>query len=656
MRKNPLPNRVFLFLVSLLAMLILAPASYGQFSSQDCLDCHGDADMMEGMENLIVTEDALAESVHEFNDCTDCHQVDDVPHSEVTGPTCDACHDIAQEEFAASIHGRSHAEGVLEAPDCGSCHGGHSIRYLDDPESRVAPRNQPETCGECHSDSEIIRKFYMSVANPSEAYQRSAHFSALMQDDREGQEPPTCSTCHAGHGVLRASDPNSSIFNGGVEKLCGGCHEAVHDIYTTSVHGRAHRAGNDNAPTCNSCHGEHSVTRPDQGQSDAEIVRLSSETCVDCHADQKMIQTMGLSALRVSSYQESYHGLAEAAGSTDVPRCASCHGTHNIDRSDNPKSLVHKDNLLFTCGRCHEGVTEQFAAIRVHSLYTEETTTPAGFVRIIYLLLIASVIGGMLVHNFILYSRYLREKYRAERRLKNVRRFSRFQIAQHAILVIGFFLLAASGFGLKFGDSFWVGWLQDIGFDEELRRWTHRISAIVMIVQSLIQAVWFVVSSEGRRDIMALIPTYKDVVDLVQNIRYHLFKTEHPPRYDRYDYAEKAEYLALIWGTVIMAVTGLALWVPEIVTNYLPAWTIEVATVVHYYEAILATAAIVVWHWFFVIYHPREFPMRLTWMTGTMTEHDYRHHHPLEYEKLKEDSDRIIPPEYDQHDRPTSDT
>ena len=644
-------------LVALSFAMFLSPAMAGaQFSSQDCLDCHADADIMEGMEHLVVQEEALDESVHAFFECTDCHEVDDVPHEEQLGtPACGTCHDMSQEDYVASVHGQAAADGVEEAPRCGDCHGGHAIQYVDDPSSSVAPRNQPETCGTCHSDPAIVRKFYISMANPSEGYKRSAHYDALMRDGdgAPDQEPPTCSTCHSGHLTLRASDPGSTVYNGKVEELCGECHEATHDIYVESIHGRAHRAGHLTAPTCVSCHGEHSIVAPGSEPSSDELIRLSSETCVGCHEDQDIIQQNGFSALRVSSYRESYHGLAGKTGSTAIAWCASCHGTHNIYRRDDPRSLVNEDNLTLTCGRCHEGVTAQFAAIRAHSLVTTETTTPAGLVRIGYILLIVAVIGGMLAHNFIIYSRYLREKYRAERRLRGIRRFDGFQLIQHAILIVSFTILALTGFGLKFSDSFWVGWLQSAGLDESMRRWTHRAAAIAMIAQSAVQLVWFIASRNGRREIMTLIPTYQDAVDLVRNLQYHLFKTDRQPRYHRFDYAEKAEYLALIWGTAVMAITGLMLWVPEVFTRFWPAWTIEVATVIHYYEAILATAAIVVWHWFFVIYHPREFPMRLTWLTGTMTEHDYRHHHELEYDEVKSDPDRVVQPHHEESDSPS---
>ena len=168
---------------------------------------------------------------------------------------------------------------------------------------------------------------------------------------------------------------------------------------------------------------------------------------------------------------------------------------------------------------------------------------------------------------------------------------------------------------------------------------------MTLIIQSIVQMIWFFSTRNGRKDIRALIPTYKDVVEFVQNIRYHLFLTDREPQYGRYDYTEKAEYLALIWGTAVMALTGFVLWFPVVFTRFLPGWAFEVARVIHFYEAVLATLAIIVWHFFFTIFHPREYPGRLSWITGEMTEHDYRHHHPREYDERRKAGDTGISPD-----------
>ena len=135
-------------------------------------------------------------------------------------------------------------------------------------------------------------------------------------------------------------------------------------------------------------------------------------------------------------------------------------------------------------------------------------------------------------------------------------------------------------------------------------------------------------------------PRASDISGFWHNMKFHLGKVEKSPKFDRWDYTEKAEYLALIWGTAIMVITGLVLWFPEFFMGFLPAWMFEVSEIIHYFEAWLATLSIIIWHWFLVIYHPEKYPMSLTWMNGKVSEEELKHHHPLEYEELKDASDK----------------
>jgi cytochrome b subunit of formate dehydrogenase len=107
----------------------------------------------------------------------------------------------------------------------------------------------------------------------------------------------------------------------------------------------------------------------------------------------------------------------------------------------------------------------------------------------------------------------------------------------------------------------------------------------------------------------------------------------------------KVEYWALVWGGLVMGVTGALLWWKEEVTAWIPRWGVHVAERIHYYEAILAVLAIVVWHFFFVIFHPAEYPMNLTWLTGRKTEDEMRHAHPAEYDRLRDSPEYRRPPE-----------
>ena len=120
-------------------------------------------------------------------------------------------------------------------------------------------------------------------------------------------------------------------------------------------------------------------------------------------------------------------------------------------------------------------------------------------------------------------------------------------------------------------------------------------------------------------------------------MKYYLGREKLPPKFRRYSYDQKAEYLALIWGVIVMGSSGIILWFPEFFMQFLPVWVFETSEVIHYYEAWLATLAILIWHWFFVVYHPEKYPMDVTWTDGKISMKDLEEEHTLEYQSLTDD-------------------
>ena len=122
-----------------------------------------------------------------------------------------------------------------------------------------------------------------------------------------------------------------------------------------------------------------------------------------------------------------------------------------------------------------------------------------------------------------------------------------------------------------------------------------------------------------------MIPTYRDFVDFYNAMKYYFGLAPRRPKSAIFSYVEKAEYWALLWGTVVMVLTGLILWFPESIPSTWPLWLIEVSRTFHFFEAVLAFSAILVWHLFHTIMHPSEYPMDTSWVTGKLTEHEARH-------------------------------
>ena len=139
-----------------------------------------------------------------------------------------------------------------------------------------------------------------------------------------------------------------------------------------------------------------------------------------------------------------------------------------------------------------------------------------------------------------------------------------------------------------------------------------------MMILGAFHVLRFILYRDTRKEIACLLPGGKDVFQFIGNVKYYLGLSKSKVDFDRYSYIEKAEYWAVVWGTVIMGLTGLVLWFPVFFTSIAPAWIIKASETLHYYEAILATLAILVYHMFFAIFHPEDYPINLTFLTGKM--------------------------------------
>jgi cytochrome b subunit of formate dehydrogenase len=102
------------------------------------------------------------------------------------------------------------------------------------------------------------------------------------------------------------------------------------------------------------------------------------------------------------------------------------------------------------------------------------------------------------------------------------------------------------------------------------------------------------------------------------------------PRFGRFSYIEKMEYWAVVWGTIIMGTTGIMIWFKMDVTRFLPRWCVDAATTIHFYEALLACLAILVWHFYSVIFDPDIYPYSRAAVTGKVPLELYGDEHPLD--------------------------
>ncbi len=538
-------------------------------------------------------------------------------------------------DFAISIHGHAAASRDPDAPKCVSCHGPvHQIRTSSDPSSTVAKKNLPDTCATCHANVQFLSRHNIPFAHPVELYKLSVHGRAVAAGNNAAA---TCSDCHGSHEIVPARDPLSKINHWNVATTCGKCHAEITKTYLESIHGQAMMAGAADAPVCTDCHGEHLILGPKEAASTVNASRVSSATCGRCHGDERLAVRFNMPSDRVPSYADSYHGLALREGSQTVANCASCHGVHNIFPSSDPRSTVNPANLRNTCGACHAGAGENFAIGPVHVQASNGTAHPVvQWIRRVYWILIPLTLGFMILHNLIDFlSKLIRRRARHESGQQITRMNLQFRIAHWGVM-FSFPTLVLTGFALKFPDSWWSKPLSHWGGHFDLRGDLHRVAAIVLLASVLYHAIHLSVNRRDRVFLKAMLPQWKDVTDMVNVFAFNLGFTKDNPQFGKFNYAEKLEYLAFIWGSIIMAVSGFLLWFNNFTLRHFPKWVADAATAVHYYEALLATFSILLWHFYIVIFDPVVYPMDPAWLTGKTSADHFRHARPGYFRTLQQ--------------------
>lgn len=638
---------VFCLAFLLIAGLVMAEpakketAKQPQLTNADCLACHSDASLTKEVNgkqvSLQVKEENFKNSIHgQMFQCVDCHKdIKSVPHdSNLAKVDCAQCHTEATEKYNNSLHAKAIAGGNAKAAHCADCHGNiHEVLPSSDPKSKVARTNIPKTCGSCHGEKFVMQSAGVSTA-PVMAYQESVHGKLAAGGDAKAA---VCSDCHSAHDIKKANDPQSVIAKSNVAVTCAKCHEREKAQFVTSIHGKAIASGNLHSATCTDCHGIHGIKKTSDPNSAVSAKNLATETCAQCHENSKLTNEFGVAGGRAKSYLANYHGMATQMGSKTAASCASCHGAHNILPASDPNSKINSANIVQTCAQCHPGANAKFASSKIHAdqpLAADIGTKVNRWVKWTYLGLIFGTIGFMLLHNLIILLKKLSDRRKGHAHHAQgpriVVRMTKKQRIQHAMLFITFFTLVFTGFALKYPESL----LATIFVNEIVRSWVHRIAGALMIAVSLYHVFYLACYEEGRKMFRDMIPELKDATDMVDVFKYYLGFSDKKPQFKRFNYAEKMEYLALVWGTMVMAVTGLIAWFKVLFGSVFPGWCVDVAITVHFYEAILATLAIIVWHFYMVIFDPDTYPVNWAWLDGKMSMEHYREEHALDSDTI----------------------
>lgn len=404
--------KIYLFLIFYCFIFLLPIKSQ---DNDECLACHNDPSQYKEVRGkkipLYVNERQFYQSVHRGLKCITCHKGFDpyeIPHKPVIEPiNCKSCHKNPEKThlFHPQIF---KATGLEGAPDvnCKGCHSYHYVQSPKNPNSKFHFSNLTNSCGDCHKQQKIeFQKSehykFIRADNPNtphcmychkhpitkgsklslnelkvkqmdlclschlaDTVSKSRFAQTLMDFEKSvhGQailkgipEAPVCSDCHSVHQVQKADDPESIIHKFNVSNVCGKCHISIAHEYNSSIHGISLKKGNEDAPYCTYCHGEHNIKSvdfiPERVFTRNHINKLVAERtgmiyCVGCHSDEALSRKYNINTI-----EEAHKWLTHQAKHWETVRCIDCHSSYL------PPNLSHNilppDKTVKKCEECH---------------------------------------------------------------------------------------------------------------------------------------------------------------------------------------------------------------------------------------------------------------------------------------------------------------
>lgn len=358
--------------VLLLAALVHLPApaaAQGPGSTAGCALCHGNLEFLRQhspdlptARRRLVTMEHIRASAHADSTCASCHRgFERWPHPATSrSMECGSCHGDVAAAWHQGVHGEPDQPGA-EPVDCAQCHTEHHTASLDSLRMGSAMAEMNATCVGCHETSGLP---------PGDPHL-----------DQVG-----CASCHRAHDTRDVDEVDASVSPSSQVETCGSCHQEVAAAAHGDVHGEAlgeHRpvglatlelldAGA--PPTCTTCHGTHGMAT-----REGLVPMVQTEVCGHCHEH------------ALETFDDSYHGQANALGSVAVASCSDCHGTHGIYGAEDPRSMVHEDNLVESCGQCHEASRAAFVLYQPHADHNDKENYP--LVYWTYRLMTALLVG-----------------------------------------------------------------------------------------------------------------------------------------------------------------------------------------------------------------------------------------------------------------------
>ena len=545
---------------------------------------------------------AKARGDREVARCGDCHGAHDIRpvkdhRSRVfklqLPMTCARCHKkaglakrhkikrpMAAQHYAESIHGKSLIKnGLIVAPSCTDCHGGHDIQRHTDPRSLIHHDKVPATCGKCHKGIQKI-------------FDRSVH--GKMVDEHTGRGP-VCIDCHTAHEI---SKPGTGVFKLKSDERCGRCHADRLKRYRETYHGRAIALGMSKVAACYDCHGHHDV-QPASNPESKLSAKNQLATCRQCHPTAGP-NFAGYMAHGDHSDKQNYPLLywVYVCMTALLMSVFAFFGVHTLLWFVRSAVLLIRNPAAFSEAR--RKVREEKEG-RIYVRFRPVDRFCHFLVIISFLLL--TVTGMPLKFYYAEWAKWMFSWMGGAEVAAALHRLG-------AVITLIYFsvhlLSMASALWRRRGD---------------LRNKEGRLSLRHCL------GLFFGPDSP--------VPNWQDIKDFWAHQMW-FFGRGPRPQFDRWTYWEKFDYLAVFWGIAIIGLSGLVMWFPETFTLFLPGWVINIAHVVHSDEALLASGFIFTFHFFNVHFRIEKFPMDPVIFSGRITEEEMKHERGRLYDRLKE--------------------
>ena len=619
--------------------IIKAQKAETMISNQVCLKCH-DTDKafktVNGQKvSLKINTSDFINSAHKNFTCNKCH-VEVTPESKTVRPClpvkkvdCSICHQAVSDLYIKSGHGQAYFGKKSNAPYCTDCHGTHKVLSRYDDLSATNRASIPKLCGKCHNkNGKAVINTHLKEIDAFSDYSSSVHGKGLMEKGLLASA--VCTDCHTSHNILKESDPNSTVNPEHIPSTCGACHKKIYNEYISSDHSILNNTEDKKFPTGANCHTAHRVTEIDKD----EFLTQITLQCGSCH--KKLSET----------YMETYHGKAYTLGYLKAARCSDCHGAHNILNMKNPESSVGQKNIVKTCKKCHKDANAEFTGYLTHATHNDNKVLYYTFWAMTTLLL--SVFGIFGIHTILWIPRSIIEARKKKKHVKPqgeakyFRRFTRSQRITHIFVILSFLLLALTGMMLKFAHMGWANNMAKLIGGVHVAGNIHRFAAMITFGYFLFHIIsLFKMKREKRLKLIpfifgrnSLMFNRQDMRDAKATVKWFLGIGERP-KYGRWTYWEKFDYMAVFWGVAVIGFSGLILWFPELFTKLLPGWIINVAQIIHSDEALLAVVFIFTIHFFNTHLRPEAFPMDTVIFTGHVEAEEYKIDRPKEWEEME---------------------